>query len=103
MMRLLLVFRFKDRIIPTPPIQPLNRDKLQEDDYIQPVKEAFKLKRSGNIIRTVRNSSMTPRTWIPPTSIVTEPIIEEMPGLTKQMFRTSFILAEVKKLVLSLE
>lgn len=95
-MRLLLVFRFKDRIIPTPPIQPLNRDKLYEIDPVQQPKEAFQLKHSGKIIRTVRNSSTTHRTWKPPNS-VEQNSQDDASGSSVQFFKTSIVLAEVRK------
>ncbi|XP_011504831.1 PREDICTED: peroxisomal membrane protein PEX16 [Ceratosolen solmsi marchali] len=65
-MRLVLIYRYKERITQTPAIRPLNREELNENcnEYKFP-KEAFSLKRSGKVVRTVRSSSIQTRTWTP--------------------------------------
>ncbi|XP_033216493.1 peroxisomal membrane protein PEX16 [Belonocnema kinseyi] len=65
-LRLLLVFRYKERVTQTPAIPPLNREKIKEQEGRGPVDDGFCLKRSGAIVRSVRNSNIAPnRMWTP--------------------------------------
>lgn len=69
-MRLLLVHLYKERITKSPPIQPLNRGKLNESDDDK-LKEGFKLKRCGTVVRSIRGTNNTPlRMWEPLSSTV---------------------------------
>ena len=96
-MRLFLVFRYKERITQTPAIPPLNREKFNENnDCLQPTKEAFALRRSGKVVRTVRSSASHPRTWIPPTSSSTVETEELGNTFTAQALKKSLVLAEVE-------
>ncbi|KAL7301843.1 hypothetical protein TKK_0005450 [Trichogramma kaykai] len=98
-MRLFLVFRYKERITQTPAIPPLDREKLNEkNDGLQPTREAFSLKRSGKVIRTVRSSASHPRTWTPPSSstfIETEELNDSTIGALKK----SLLIAETMYIV----
>ncbi|OAD54251.1 Peroxisomal membrane protein PEX16 [Eufriesea mexicana] len=65
MLRLLLIHLYKERVIKSPPIQPLNREKLN-DSHNNQLKEGFALKRSGTIVRSVRGATCpSMRTWEP--------------------------------------
>ena len=93
-MRLLLVFRYKERIIQSPAVPPLNRKKLENNDELDVPNEGFSLKRSGKIIRTVRNSSGQTRTWTPPTFTDSD-TKEECTNPNVQILKKSVIFAEV--------
>ena len=94
-MRLVLVFRYKERVTQTPAIPPLNREKIKEEEGKEPVDKGFCLKRSGAIVRSVRNSN-TPsnRMWTP----LTPPICSDRSESNVQSSpssRRNIILAEV--------
>ncbi|XP_076652909.1 peroxisomal biogenesis factor 16 [Halictus rubicundus] len=64
-LRLLLVHVYKERIVKSPPLKPLNRNKLNESEE-EKIKEGFKLKRSGTVVRSIRGTnSIHTRTWEP--------------------------------------
>lgn len=68
MLRLLLIHLYKERIIKSPPIQPLNREKLS-NSHDEKLYEGFRLKRSGTIVRSIRNIKHSHmRTWEPLSS-----------------------------------
>ncbi|XP_008213201.1 peroxisomal membrane protein PEX16 [Nasonia vitripennis] len=99
-MRLVLVFRYKERITLTPAIPPLNREKLNENnDGLQRPKEAFSLKRSGKVVRTVRSSSSQPRTWTPPTSSSSVETEELGNATTIDSLKKSLLIAETLYIV----
>ncbi|CAK9818100.1 Peroxisomal membrane protein PEX16 [Anthophora plagiata] len=52
-LRLLLVHLYKERVTKSPPIQPINREKLS-DSNDEKLKEGFTLKRSGTVVRSIR-------------------------------------------------
>ncbi|XP_016910332.1 peroxisomal membrane protein PEX16 [Apis cerana] len=67
-LRLLLVHLYKERITRSPPIQPLNREKIN-DSHNEKSKESFVLKRSGTVIRSIRGTnSLHICTWEPLSS-----------------------------------
>ncbi|XP_051169121.1 peroxisomal membrane protein PEX16 [Leptopilina boulardi] len=69
-LRLLLVFRYKERVTKTPAIPPLNREKFHNSENAKNPEEekGFCLKRSGAVVRSIRNSNSTQnRTWSPLT------------------------------------
>ncbi|XP_060830345.1 peroxisomal membrane protein PEX16 [Bombus pascuorum] len=69
-LRLLLIHLYKERIIKSPPIQPLNREKLS-NSHDEKLHEGFRLKRSGTIVRSIRNIKHSHmRTWEPLSSNV---------------------------------
>ncbi|XP_043260962.1 peroxisomal membrane protein PEX16 [Colletes gigas] len=69
-LRLMVIHVYKERIVKRPPIQPLNRDMLNESND-EKLQEGFTLKRSGIVVRSIRDSSSTQmRTWEPLTSII---------------------------------
>lgn len=56
----------------SPPIQPLNREKLKESDG-EKLKEGYTLKRSGTVVRSIRGSNCSQmRTWEPLPSTTTD-------------------------------
>ena len=95
-MRLVLVFRYKERMTLTPAIPPLNREKLNDNnDGLQLPKEAFSLKRSGKVIRTVRSSSSQQRTWTPPASSSSVETEELRNAAIINSIKKSLLIAEV--------
>ncbi|XP_031830030.1 peroxisomal biogenesis factor 16 [Nomia melanderi] len=71
-LRLLLIHVYKEKIVKSPPLKPLNRDKLNESDEVK-IKEGFTLKRSGTVIRSVRGTnSVHKRTWEPLSSNIND-------------------------------
>nr|XP_034184771.1 peroxisomal membrane protein PEX16 isoform X1 [Osmia lignaria]XP_034184772.1 peroxisomal membrane protein PEX16 isoform X1 [Osmia lignaria] len=71
-LRLLLVHLYKERITKSPPIQPLNRGKLNESDDDK-LKEGFKLKRCGTVVRSIRGTNNAPmRIWEPLSSTISD-------------------------------
>lgn len=64
-MRLVLVHVNKERITKTPPIPPLNREKLNAQKSTgEQIKEGFTLKRCGVVVRSVKTSELPNlRTW----------------------------------------
>lgn len=69
-LRLLLVHLYKERITRSPPIQPLNREKIN-DTHNEKSRESFVLKRSGTVIRSIRDTnSLHIHTWEPLSSNV---------------------------------
>jgi hypothetical protein len=92
-MRLILIYRYKERITQTPAIPPLNREQLNENcNEYELSKEAFSLKRSGKIVRTVRSSSTETRTWVPLTSSTS---VEHENILPVESLKNPLLLAEV--------
>lgn len=66
----MLIHIYKERVTKSPPIQPLNREKLN-DSYSDKLREGFKLKRSGTIVRSIRSINHSyMRTWKPLSSDV---------------------------------
>nr|XP_033337449.1 peroxisomal membrane protein PEX16 isoform X1 [Megalopta genalis] len=64
-LRLLLVHVYKERVVKSPPLKPLNRNQL-DDSEVEKIKEGFTLKRSGTFVRSIRGTnSMHTRTWEP--------------------------------------
>ncbi|XP_020706267.2 peroxisomal membrane protein PEX16 [Athalia rosae] len=65
LMRLVLVYFYKERVTQNPPIPPLKREKIPENiDSIE--KEGFSLKRSRKVIRKVHSGGYSHfRTWAP--------------------------------------
>ncbi|KYN04454.1 PREDICTED: peroxisomal membrane protein PEX16-like [Cyphomyrmex costatus] len=62
-LRLLLIYVYKERITKSPAIPPLNREKFNKIDNVQ-LKEGFMLKRSGTVVRSVKYSTpIELRTW----------------------------------------
>ncbi|XP_076180564.1 peroxisomal biogenesis factor 16 [Ptiloglossa arizonensis] len=62
-LRLLVIHVYKERMVKSPPIQPLNRDMLNELND-EKLKEGFTLKRSGTVVRSIRSTkSIHMRTW----------------------------------------
>lgn len=56
----------------SPPIQPLNREKLKESDG-EKLKEGYTLKRSGTVVRSIRGANYSQmRTWEPLPSTTTD-------------------------------
>lgn len=69
-LRLLLVHVCKEHITKSPPIQPFNRDKLNDHNEKNNKNEGFILKRSGTVVRSIRSSSdVQYRTWEPLTPV----------------------------------
>lgn len=67
-LRLLLVHLYKERVTKSPPIQPLNRGKLNESDDVK-TKAGFRLKRCGTVVRSIRDTNCVPvRMWEPLSS-----------------------------------
>ncbi|KAJ8683452.1 hypothetical protein QAD02_019244 [Eretmocerus hayati] len=98
-MRLVLVYRFKERMTQTPAIPPLNREKLNESviNDLQHPREAFSLRRSGKVIRTVRSSSSHPRTWTPPSSSSVPPEIGN--AVPVESLKKSLLIAETLHII----
>lgn len=99
-MRLFLVYRYKERITQTPAIPPLDREKLLEKeknvgDGLQRPQEAFSLKRSGKVVRTVRSSASQARTWTPPATASTVESEDIGNQNTIEMYKKSLLIAEV--------
>lgn len=95
-MRLVLVFRYKERMTLTPAIPPLNREKINDNtDGLQLPKEAFALKRSGKVVRTVRSSASQTRTWTPPASSSSVETEELDSNQAIQALKKSLLIAEV--------
>lgn len=88
-LRLLLVYVYKERVTKSPPIQPLNREKLNDEKAQMP--PVIKLKRSGLCIRNVRSVQTTDmRFWGPfPTEVGDGCDAENLPAP-----KTKLILAE---------
>ncbi|XP_012286608.1 peroxisomal membrane protein PEX16 [Orussus abietinus] len=64
-MRLILVYRCKERITLNPPFPPLNREKVSEN-CADRTQNGFSLKRSGMVVRSVRSSEAPEvRKWEP--------------------------------------
>ncbi|KAG5307809.1 PEX16 protein, partial [Pseudoatta argentina] len=62
-LRLLLIYVYKERVTKSPATPPLNREKFNKIDNVQ-LKEGFMLKRSGTIVRSVKYSTpIELRTW----------------------------------------
>lgn len=71
-LRLLLIYTYKERVTKSPAISPLNREKFNKIDNVQ-LKEGFMLKRSGTIVRSVKYSTpIELRTWKALPSITDE-------------------------------
>lgn len=89
-LRLLLIYVYKERITKSPAIPPLNREKFNKIDNVQ-LKEGFMLKRSGTVVRSVKYSTpIELRTWK-----ALPPVIDENENLTKiQESDRDFKLAE---------
>ncbi|XP_076631108.1 peroxisomal biogenesis factor 16 [Colletes latitarsis] len=69
-LRLLVIHVYKERIVKRPPIQPLNRDMLNESND-EKLQEGFVLKRSGIVVRSIKDTNSTQmRTWEPLTSVI---------------------------------
>lgn len=70
-LKLILVYVYKERVTQNPPIQPLNRDKLAKSAKEEFVKEGcFSLKHSGTVIRRVSATDTThARKFSPPVAI----------------------------------
>lgn len=68
-LRLMLVHVYEERITKNPPIQPFNRDNLNDcSEEKSNTKEGFTLKRSKTVVRCVRSSSAIElRSWEPLT------------------------------------
>ncbi|XP_012054391.1 PREDICTED: peroxisomal membrane protein PEX16 [Atta cephalotes] len=62
-LRLLLIYVYKERVTKSPATPPLNREKFNKIDNVQ-LKEGFMLKRSGTVVRSVKYSTpIELRTW----------------------------------------
>lgn len=63
-LRLLLVFVYKERMTKSPPVPPLNREKFNKASSNLQSKEGFKLKRSGIVVRNIKYADpIEIRTW----------------------------------------
>lgn len=96
-LRLLLVFRYKERITNTPAIPPLNREKFRDIDNAKSSDEdkGFCLKRSGAFVRSIRNSNSTRhRTWSPITGPISSDNEETSSLQCNSSSRKKLILAE---------
>lgn len=90
-LRLLLVHLYKERITKSPPIQPLNREKIN-DSYNEKSRESFVLKRSGTVVRSIRSTnSLHICTWEPLSSNVNNNNLNKCSTSEKNL-----MLAEVK-------
>lgn len=82
-LRLLLVHLHKERVTKSPPIQPLDREKLKqpgaqerEQGHESGDRQGFMLKRSGTVVRSIRASAAAAgslRAWEPLSSGADEP------------------------------
>ena len=90
-----MVYRYKERITQTPAIPPLNREKLKQEEIKDSLDEGFCLKRSGTVVRSVKNSSTAQaRMWTP----LAPPICTDRPEANVQCSYSSrkiLIFAEV--------
>ncbi|KZC08865.1 Peroxisomal membrane protein PEX16 [Dufourea novaeangliae] len=90
-LRLLLIHVYKEKVIKSPPLKPLNRNQLNESDE-EKLKEGFTLKRSGTVVRSVRGSNSTHmRTWEPLSSNVKDnlnssPVSERNIALAESLY-----------------
>lgn len=95
MLRLLLIHVYKEKIVKSPPLKPLKRDKVNESDEVK-IKEGFTLKRSGTVIRSVRDTnSVHKRTWEPLSSNINDN--DNLNSSAK--FERNIALAEVKNYI----
>lgn len=63
-LRLLLIYVYKERITKNPAVPPLNRKTFNEATDNLQMKGGFKLKRSGVVVRTIKYSEpIQLRTW----------------------------------------
>ena len=90
----MLIHIYKERVTKSPPIQPLNREKLN-DSHSNKLGEGFTLKRSGTVVRSIRSINHSyVRTWKPLSSDVqNNDNLNRSPVLEKNL-----ILAEVRTL-----
>lgn len=104
MLRFLLIFRYKERVTQTPAIPPLNRERIKEQEGREPVDGGFCLKRSGAVVRSVRNSNIVPnRMWTPPAPPICSDRSESNVQCSPSS-RKNIIIAEVSnKLILGVD
>ncbi|XP_015599348.1 peroxisomal membrane protein PEX16 [Cephus cinctus] len=93
-LRLLLVYKFKERITQNPPISPLNREKLKDNQSAPIVAEGFALKRTGTIVRSVNNAPpVQMRNWAPLSPVESREVdIQPMTKKTLILAETLYIL-----------
>ncbi|XP_076235971.1 peroxisomal biogenesis factor 16 [Calliopsis andreniformis] len=98
-LRLLLVHVYKERIVKNPPIQPLNREKLNESKD-EKLKEGFVLKRSGTVIRSIRGTdSIHMRTWEPLSSVAHDNVNLNSSSVSEKNFKLAESLYIIKPLL----
>ncbi|KAG7190538.1 hypothetical protein KM043_006639 [Ampulex compressa] len=90
-LRLLLIYVYKERITKYPPVPSLDREKLKSVDQEKALKEGFHLKRSGTIVRSVRAAGPVEiRAWAPLSQNNDESTCENKKAASKK----TLILAE---------
>lgn len=92
-MRLCLIFVYKENLVKSPSIKPLNRNKVNICDKDVKMREGFQLKRSGIVVRSIRTSrSVQTRVWAPIPSMRDENENVDNAFISKRMLK----LAEVE-------
>ncbi|KYN13782.1 Peroxisomal membrane protein PEX16 [Trachymyrmex cornetzi] len=85
-LRLLLIYVYKERVTKSPATPPLNREKFNKIDNVQ-LKEGFMLKRSGTVVRSVKYSTpIELRTWK-----ALPPVTDENENLTKNQKSDTYL------------
>lgn len=92
-MRLCLVYVYKENLVKSPSIKPLNRNKINVYDKDVKMREGFQLKRSGIVVRSIKTSrSVQTRVWAPIPSMRDENENVDNAFISKRMLK----LAEVR-------
>ncbi|XP_043494711.1 peroxisomal membrane protein PEX16 [Polistes fuscatus] len=99
-MRLCLIHVYKENVIKSPSIKPLNKKKInQADDKDIKMKEGFQLKRSGIVVRSIKTSrSIETRVWTPISSMRDENENVDNAFVSKRMLMLAETLYIIKPL-----
>lgn len=100
-LRLFLIHIYKENVVKSPSIAPLNRDKMSElCEKDIPMKEGFQLKRSGIVVRSIKASrSVRTRVWAPIPSMRDENQNVNDPLISKKMLKFAETLYIIKPLI----
>ncbi|XP_015179143.1 PREDICTED: peroxisomal membrane protein PEX16 [Polistes dominula] len=99
-MRLYLIHVYKENVIESPSIKPLNKKKINQTyDKDIKMKEGFQLKRSGIVVRSIKTSrSIETRIWTPISSMKDENENVDNAFISKRMLTLAETLYIVKPL-----
>ncbi|XP_047366534.1 peroxisomal membrane protein PEX16 [Vespa velutina] len=99
-MRLCLVYIYKENLVKSPSIKPLNRNKINVCDKDVKMREGFQLKRSGIVVRSIRTSrSIQTRVWAPIPSMRDENENVDNAFISKRMLKLAETFYIIKPLI----